>query len=710
MFSPPGLVATLVVALTLAVDSAPAQEIQPAPLSQRDVPISVDSGPVTNPGKGAAVVFSTVVKVPEAPWLRLAFDVAQLAGNPATGTGSYLQITSLLDGAVQVLDGVSVAQWRYTSAYFNGGAVRVELIAEPGVGPNRIVMSRVVAGEPGQGQRSICGSTDDRVLSSDLRVARALPIGCTAWIIDDCNRCMLTAGHCSGDLEVIEFNVPLSTGGGDLQHPPPEDQYAVDAVSLQTNGGAGIGNDWSYFGCFPNPVTGLSPGEAQGSWFTLEQPPQADGRDIRITGFGTTQSPVPEQWNQAQKTHVGPYFAFFGTTVQYQVDTTGGNSGSPVIDETTGRAIGIHTHGGCGMEAGNSGTGINHPGLTAALASPTGVCEPNGPVFVFPGGLPKIFFPDGTTVLNVLVLPNGQEIPEPGTGVFHYDAGAGEIAISMTQTSPDVYEVAVPVMPCQTRVRYYFSVRTTDGRQFTDPPSAPAATHEAVVAAALRTIADLDFESAPGWSVQDIDLDTGSWERGVPATEGLRGTPLTDQDGSGQCWLTGNEPDQDVDGGPTILISPEFDLSGTSDPTLSYARWFFNDDGDDRLVIELSDDGGATWTTAEDLSPSIGWIVASVRIADFVALTDRFRVRFSVSDNPSDSVTEAAIDRFKIEEYLCQTCLADIDRDGDVDTEDFFAFIVAFVTGDAAADVNGDGSIDTSDFFAFISAFAEGCP
>ena len=58
----------------------------------------------------------------------------------------------------------------------------------------------------------------------------------------------------------------------------------------------------------------------------------------------------------------------------------------------------------------------------------------------------------------------------------------------------------------------------------------------------------------------------------------------------------------------------------------------------------------------------------------------------------------------------CSPCVGDIDRDGDVDVSDFFAFVVAFVAGDPAADINGDGSIDVLDGFAFVVAFVAGCP
>jgi len=140
---------------------------QPAPLRQQAFPVRINSGPVENTGSQVAVVFSTTVRVAGAPWLRLTFDEVTLAGDPADGTGSYLIVTSLLDGSWQYLNAGHLRQWRYTSAYFNGDAVRIDLYAYPSTGPNRLRMSRVIAGLAGA-PRSICGATDDRVLSSDL--------------------------------------------------------------------------------------------------------------------------------------------------------------------------------------------------------------------------------------------------------------------------------------------------------------------------------------------------------------------------------------------------------------------------------------------------------------------------------------------------------------------------------------------------------------
>ncbi|MCK6446994.1 MAG: hypothetical protein L6Q99_11425 [Planctomycetes bacterium] len=364
----------LAVVLTLlASASAIAQE---APPPSRLLPYPVDSGVVSNATGELAVIASFPVEVRGATWVRLHFSDVLLGGSPEAANASIVRVTSYLDGATQELDQLRAREWRNTTAYFNGDTVQVELLAHPGTGENRLVLERVEAGEPADPTKSQCGPTDDRVLSSDPRSARAMPIGCTAWMINDCNHCFLTAGHCCcSSLQVMEFNVPLSTAGGSIVHPPPQDQYAVDASSIQTNY-TGIGNDWAYFGAFTNTSTGMTAYQKQGNAYTLANPPAFNpAHVIRITGYGVDSSPA--QNNQVQQTHFGPLFAISGTALYYQVDTEGGNSGSAVQWESGGGvAIGIHTNAGCGTSSGNSGTGVNNSGLQAALANPKGVCVP----------------------------------------------------------------------------------------------------------------------------------------------------------------------------------------------------------------------------------------------------------------------------------------------------------------------------------------------
>jgi V8-like Glu-specific endopeptidase len=261
--------------------------------------------------------------------------------------------------------------------------VLVEVLAEPWTRPSRIVLDEVVYGLPPAATESQCGFTDDRVPSNDPRAARLLPVGCTGWIIHDCQHCLLTAGHCVSGTQVVQFNVPLSSPSGALNHPSPDHQYAVDAGATQGQAG-GIGNDWARIGAFPNSNTALTPFGAQGlAYFIATPPPLVVGAPIRVTGFGVDSS--PPDWNQIQQTHVGPWFNFFGTTLQYITDTTGGNSGSPVIHADSGVAIGIHTNAGCnsGETFGNQGTGLNNPAFIAAMAAPTGVCVCNGSASVY---------------------------------------------------------------------------------------------------------------------------------------------------------------------------------------------------------------------------------------------------------------------------------------------------------------------------------------
>ena len=54
-------------------------------------------------------------------------------------------------------------------------------------------------------------------------------------------------------------------------------------------------------------------------------------------------------------------------------------------------------------------------------------------------------------------------------------------------------------------------------------------------------------------------------------------------------------------------------------------------------------------------------------------------------------------------------CLADINDDGVINSQDFFAFLTAFFTNAPAADFNHDTIINSQDFFDFLNAFFAGC-
>ena len=624
--------------------------------------LNIDSGLVSNTSPSPAmvginqVVWSKVVTVPGSSWLRLEYEGVMLSGSPDRGSdGSFLRITSLLDGAVMTQHLRHIGEWRDTSAYFNGDSVLVELLAQPNTGDNRLILRNAIAGPAAPTSvDTICGNVDDRVLSNDDRVARNQPTGCTSWLINDCNKCFLTAGHCTGGLQVVQFNYPLSNSNGSIQHPGPQDQYSVDPASMQSNGGQGVGNDWAYFGVFPNSTTGLTPHQANGMVaFDLINPPSVSGQNITITGNGSVSSPVSPTWNLVQKTHTGPYFSFSGTTVRYTTDTTGGNSGSPVILAGTNNAIGIHTHGGCSSTGGsNAGTGNNHASLQAALASPLGVCDCPQLEFDFPNGLPQYVDPNGTTVIRITTF--GPIGVVPGSVRFHYSTGGAFQQVTPTTVNPTTFDATVPASACGSNMMFYVSAMGNDSNTYTSPDNAPTQAYSRLSAAALVTVRNFNFNTAPaGWGVANTSLATGPWTRGTP--NDTRG-PSSDFDGSGQCWVTGNSNNIDVDGGPTVLTTDTVDLSSSTDPTVSYAIWFDSFNGNvDTMEISASNDGGANWVTIETVSGTNGWETRSFRVNTVFATPNQFVMRYSVADQPNDSVTEAALDAFRIDDVDCVT-------------------------------------------------------
>lgn len=504
-----------VTALTLGFATAALAQVPPS--MDLDIAIDLDSGYVASESADRSVIYSEVLTIPDVRWVRVHFDFVSLAAPPIGGQPTILRITSLFDGAQQHHTHETLRQWGQTSAYFNGNSILLEIISDPDTGTSRLKASKATAGTLTPAlPLTICDGTDDRQLSSDPAVGRVEPIGCTVWLIQDIQGCMLGAGHCSfpdSNYGVVEFNVPLSDGGGNPQHPGPEDQYAIDADSL-LHQSQGTGDDWSYHGCFPNTETGLTPFDAQGAAFPLATTPPPAGGEVTITGYGSTSPPVPPQWNGAQKTLTGPFVQSNpGTTIRYRVDTTGGNSGSPVFHEDTGLAIGVHTNGGCGNNGDgmNTGTSIDSPELAAALDEPAGICEyiPPPMDFIFPNGRPDVLHPDGDTVR---VEVAGEAGPVPGTGFVHYRIGkAGALNnVPMTVVGPNVYDAVFPAVDCETPVNYFVSAENAEGRREFFPAGVPIALLRAVSGTGLDNSFSDDFEMDEGWTVTG-DAAAGAW-------------------------------------------------------------------------------------------------------------------------------------------------------------------------------------------------------
>jgi hypothetical protein len=270
--------------------------------------------------------------------------------------------------------------------------------------------------------------------------------------------------------------------------------------------------------------------------------------------------------------------------------------------------------------------------------------------------LPDIAAPGEEVTFLVEISAKDGEALVDGSEVLRYRFDGGSfIGVPLVDMGEGLYEATIPAADCGDNPEFFLAAEGTVSGEVVFPPTAPADVFGYQVAN-QTFIADLDFETADGWTVENVEITDGAWDRGVPAAWG-RGDPNADFDGSGQCFLTDNDTFQensDVDGGPTILISPVYDLSAVPSAQLSYARWFTNDDLDvDTMDVEVSNNGGLSWTLIETTGDASGWNKMTWNISDFVALTGQMRFRFLVTDNPNDSVTEAGLDAFQIFTTSC---------------------------------------------------------
>lgn len=373
------------------------------------IDVNIDSGMLTATGvsTGLQTIFYHEIALTNVRWMRLHFKDVVLNGSEDEDNPSFIRITSLEDGDQQILHALDLIYWGNSSAYFNGDEVKVELLAYPGTGENKIVVDKILTtdfdADPGciTGQNGLCDfPTDDRVVSFEAGVGRILhkKVGncnedgfrsCTAFLINDQHCGFLTAGHCCVNFEfdcsfksVVEFNVPLSDDDGAINLSSVFDQFPIDETSVQLNNPVpNDGEDFCYFGTYPTLVN-VTPKEHGGNTYTLADPVSAaDGSTLRLTGYGFDSDPpgIPSgecnKWNKTLQSDTGPYTDKDGTIVRFTLDAKSGNSGSPVIHESSGEVYAIFTDGLCSLTVNsNLGTAVDHPGLLDFLADPQGLC------------------------------------------------------------------------------------------------------------------------------------------------------------------------------------------------------------------------------------------------------------------------------------------------------------------------------------------------
>jgi len=249
---------------------------------------------------------------------------------------------------------------------------------------------------------------------------------------------------------------------------------------------------------------------------------------------------------------------------------------------------------------------------------------------------------------------------DPASAELSYRVGGGSfVDVPMAVAGPGLFEATIPPI-AMGEVQYFITVANTGGSTGTSPLDAPASYHEFDVAAVYK-----DFENGDtgGWTVVG-SADRGHWELVDPI--GTIAQPEDDATpGDGVlCWITGqcDGPEcpegctttcNDVDAGVTRLKSPVFPLAGATGVVIKYDRWFSGDDNsfeDDPFEVDVSNDGGFTWTNVESLlAPSLEWTTGRIDVDSIFGAADQVMVRFVARDDVIfPSTIEAGMDEFRI--------------------------------------------------------------
>ncbi|GIG21558.1 hypothetical protein Cch01nite_22820 [Cellulomonas chitinilytica] len=180
----------------------------------------------------------------------------------------------------------------------------------------------------------------------------------------------LTCGHLF-DQDPNGWTIPRQNGTSSAITPQQAAQQMHLNFNYQVDSGGVLQTEVSY------PITQLLEYRLGGLDMALCRIGGSPGNTYGWTEFGTTNAAVGDMLaiighpaGQPKRIEAGPATSIVGSTIGYNdIDTLGGNSGSGILQASTGRVVGVHTNGGCNP----SGTGQNTGTAIAAIfaASPT---------------------------------------------------------------------------------------------------------------------------------------------------------------------------------------------------------------------------------------------------------------------------------------------------------------------------------------------------
>ncbi len=361
---------------------------------------------------------------------------------------------------------------------------------------------------------------------------------------------------------------------------------------------------------------------------------------------------------------------------------------------------------------------------------------PIGLVFTYPQGIPGSLGCGDEMNFTVEVTGFGGAVPAPGLEFFLSINGGPFASQPVADLGGDLYEMNLPAGSLADRYEFYVSAETDTGVARTDPSAGAGSPYAMFVADTLNVTMD-DLEgSVSEWIVETgTGLTAGAWEHAEPIGTSSGGQPAAPSEDGTQgsdatfAFVTQNGVPggaagaADVDGAFNRLISPMFDMAGT-DGTVSFKAWFVNAEGtvsqQDEMVIDISNNDGATWTNMLVLSETAGWESFTFQVSQVTIPTDQMRVRWVCEDNPNNSITEGGVDNFAITLFECDAASGpaftrgDVNADGGFDVGDpVYLLDYTFSSGPAlpcedSGDANDDGSLNIADAVALLDALFGG--
>ncbi len=340
----------------------------------------------------------------------------------------------------------------------------------------------------------------------------------------------------------------------------------------------------------------------------------------------------------------------------------------------------------------------------------------NGLGFSFPDDRPETVNPTGGTTMRVEVYGMGDVVPQPATGLLHYDVGLGWMSTPMVEVEPNVYDAVFPSSQCGDTISYYVSAAAVGSELFTAPRTAPAASFTATSTYGTAAFFEDTFDSDPGWTTQ------GQWAFGQPTGGGGQyggPDPLSGYTGNN---VYGYNLNGDYGNGlaEQHLTSTAIDCTGLTDVSLEFWRWLGVEQPTyDHAYVRVSNNG-TNWVTVWENTAAVedtSWTPQEFDISTIADDQPTVYLRWTMGTTDGswqycgwniDDVVLTAVD--------CQAPFApgDMDCDGDVDFDDIDPFVLA-LSGQSGyeaaypeciwlnADTDGDGTVSFDDIDPFVA-------